>query len=271
MRGGREVMLRAGGVTALVVLASVAVAIGGSREAEALPPKSLRAETPLPTPPPGAVEPMLPPPLSIPTPREEPRPPAKAQDEGSGCGRSFHTPFEGRLARRAAYRGGKPKAFMYCPSWSGFGTVRGHRFHGGVDVSAPTGTAVRAATAGTLSYAHDPGGYGLFARLRFPHPKRDKSGACEGSSEVEIVYAHLAEGSQKGTKTSRQVHAGEVIGHVGCTGNARGMCSPSPESHLHVTVQRADGDRRKLDPVAFFGWAVGDGERGAEWTSCGAR
>ena len=268
-------MRRAGALLLGLVVIGAAVALLGSREAEATPPKAIRIETPQPTAgPPVPVPTMTPPPLSLPAPREDatpaPPPPA-AHDEGTGCGRSFHPPFDGRLARRAAYRGGKPKAFMFCPSWSGFGTVRGHRFHGGIDVAAATGTAVRAATAGTLSYAHDPGGYGLFARLRFAHPKRARDGSCDGAGEVEIVYAHLAEGSQKGTKPSRQVRAGDVIGHVGCTGNARGMCSPSPESHLHVTVQRADGDRRKLDPIAFFGWSVGDGERGNEWSACGAR
>ena len=246
MRGRHGQVLRAGALLLGLVVVGAAVAMIGSRDAEATPPKSLRVETPLPTPPPGSPgDPMpTPPPLSAPAPREETHAPPPSRDEGTACGRTFHPPFDGHLARRAAYRGARPKAFMYCPSWSGFGTVRGgHRFHGGVDVAAPTGTAVRAATSGTLTYAHDPGGYGLFARVRFAHPKRSQ-GTCEGTMDVEILYAHLAEGSQKGAKTPRQVRAGDVIGHVGCTGNARGMCSPSPESHLHVTVQRADGDRR---------------------------
>jgi murein DD-endopeptidase MepM/ murein hydrolase activator NlpD len=279
-------MERVGGALLGIVSFAALVAMAGARVAGATPPKSLRGEmpmatpppgtpsavVPLPTPPPGAAPTPTAPPLSAPAPRTEHHEPARtSHDEGTGCGRSFHTPFDGRLALRGAYRGGKPHAFMFCPSWSSFGTVRaGHRFHGGIDVSAPSGTAVRAAGPGTLSYAHDPGGYGLFARLRFAHPKKQKDGTCGGSGEVEIIYAHLAEGSQKGTTGSRQVRAGEVIGHVGCTGNAKGMCSPSPESHLHVTVQRVD-DRKKLDPIAFLGWNVGESDRDVSFSACGVR
>lgn len=208
------------------------------------------------------------PPLAATAPKHRPR------DEGSGCGKTFHTPFDGKLALRAAYRTARPKVYQFCPSWSGFGNVRGgHKNHGGIDISAPTGTAVRAGVDGQLTYARDPGGYGTFARVRFAHPKRAKDGTCGGAGEVEIIYAHLQPEGIKVGAPPRHVRVGEIIGKVGCSGNAKGMCSPSPESHLHVTVQRTEGGKSRLDPVAFLGWNVhkpDDSERAGDVISCGS-
>lgn len=89
---------------------------------------------------------------------------------------------------------------------------------------------------------------------------------------MEIIYAHLQEDSGKVSAPARHVRAGEIIGKVGCTGNTKGMCSPSPESHLHVTVQRTDGARARINPPAFLGWHVRtpeDGDKAADWAACG--
>ncbi len=237
--------------------------------AEATPPKALRAHDAV------AAESTSasPAPPSIPLSRVvATTAPRRNPDEGSGCGRSFHPPIDGKLALRGAYRTPKPKTFKFCPSWSGFGHVRG-RFHGGIDVSAPTGTPVRAGTDGTLTYGNDPHGFGKFARVRFEHPKRSRDGTCHGSAELEIIYAHLREDSVKLGAPPRPVRAGEVVGKVGCTGNAKGMCSPSPESHVHVTVQRPDA-RGRLDPLAFFGWPVhkpDESDKADDWSSCNGR
>ncbi len=218
--------------------------------------------------------PLLPPapPLAATAPR--PAPPARAHDDGGGCGRNFHTPFEGRLALRSAYRTAEPKVYQFCPSWSGFGKVRGHRNHGGVDISAKTGTPVRAGVDGELVYLRDPHGYGSYARIRFSHPRRTRDGGCGPAGEAYLIYAHLLPESVKVGAPPRHVRVGEIIGKVGCSGNARGMCSPSPESHLHVTVQRADGARERVEPVSFLGWSVHSpeaAERGDELLACNAR
>ncbi len=192
-----------------------------------------------------------------------------AQDHApAACGRHFLSPFDGGLHLRAAYRSGDGPVH-FCPHWSTFGPVRGgHRNHWGVDLASPTGTSVRAATDGVVSYAREANGYGLHARLKFSAPIRSKSGSCGASEEIEIIYAHLVDDGKTETGT-RSVRAGEVIGRVGCTGNARGMCSPSPESHLHVTVQKAR-NRAKLDPGPFLGWTVHTpSDHPAEWTPCG--
>lgn len=200
-----------------------------------------------------------------------PRAQAPHANAPTACGKHFLSPFEGGLSFRSAYRsGGGP--VNYCPQWSTFGPVRGgHRNHWGVDISSPTGTSVRAGTDGVVSYAREPGGYGLYARLRFTASVRGKSGSCNvHPEEIEIIYAHLIDDGKTSTQT-RTVRAGEVIGRVGCTGNAKGMCSPSPESHLHVTVQKTK-NRAKLDPGTFLGWSIHTpAEHPADWGVCGRK
>jgi murein DD-endopeptidase MepM/ murein hydrolase activator NlpD len=199
------------------------------------------------------------------------RPHAVHVAEGASCGRRLGAPFDGHLVLRSAYRGAKPGVFQFCPQWSAFGNVRGVRNHGGIDISAPTGTPVRAATDGTLTYGRDPGGYGLFARVKFSTPVRGRDGSCGKPEEHEILYAHLLDDTPRVHFGPRPVRAGEIVGRVGCTGNAKGMCSPSPESHLHVTVERPRKRRARVDPPSFLGWNVGmprESERPSEWGSC---
>jgi len=171
----------------------------------------------------------------------------------------FVLPFEGPLHFRSAYRAPRAAAaYRSCPSWSTFGTVRsGSRFHGGVDISAPTGTPLRAAADGILTYARDPGGYGLFARIDIDVPKRSDDGTCTSqTTTVQVIYGHLLDDDRRLNMAPKTVRAGDLIGRVGCSGNARGMCSPSPESHVHITVQHAHGNKTKLEPTAFLGWNV---------------
>lgn len=182
----------------------------------------------------------------------------------------FLTPFDGRLVLRSAYRSASSE-FRFCPRYSGFGPVRAGRFHGGVDLSATTGTPLRAAVDGSLSYARDPDGYGLYARLAFVEPRRKAPNQCEGFEEFELVYGHLIDDDPDLDLAPRAVRAGEFIGRVGCSGNARGMCSPSPESHVHVTLRKAG--RTKLEPLSALGWSVitpSNEDRPAGWAGCHA-
>lgn len=279
---------------ALSLLAMASVAAASPPEpAPIAPSPSPQAPAPLPLPPLAAAVPA--PPLAQASPRptvtvKPARPAASLRvgrmatshphghghsnaGDGAFCGRTLHSPFDGPLMLRTAYRGAAKGAFQFCPQWSSFGPVRGaHRNHWGIDIAAPTGTQVRAATDGTLSYGRDPGGYGLFARLRYQQPRRGKDGTCGGGEEVEIIYAHLVDDNGKLSMSARPVRAGEVIGRVGCTGNAKGMCSPSPESHLHVTVQKTAGARVRLDPATVLGWhVITPREEGkpADWGVCG--
>jgi len=89
--------------------------------------------------------------------------------------------------------------------------------HGGVDISAPTGSTVRAAAAGTVSIAGTAVGsetYGTFIRL-------------EHAGEYRTVYAHL---SALAVAQRESVAKGQVIGYVGSTGKSSGP-------HLHFEVR----------------------------------
>lgn len=221
------------------------------------------------TPNPVVAQPMpAPVPLIIPTPHNPT--PQPGPHPLPRCASSWVPPIEGALHFRTSYRGPSKGTFKHCPKWSSFGVSRGHRFHGGVDISAPTGTPVHAASDGTLSYSRDPGGYGLYAKVKF-HPRVEKSGAatCSDTDEHEIIYAHLIDDNRKLSMAPRPVRAGEVIGRVGCTGNAKGMCSPSPESHVHVTINRLPkGKKQPVDPMLVTGWHITTPGEQPNETSC---
>ncbi|HYF73563.1 MAG TPA: peptidoglycan DD-metalloendopeptidase family protein [Nocardioides sp.] len=97
--------------------------------------------------------------------------------------------------------------------------------HTGLDFAAPTGTPVRAATAGTVTFAGSAGAYGN--KIEITHP-----------DGTETWYAHL---SRFDVRVGSQVGTGALIGAVGATGNVTG-------SHLHFEV-RPGGDS-PVDPEA---------------------
>ncbi len=101
---------------------------------------------------------------------------------------------------------------------SGFSTGRFHpilqhmRAHQGVDMAAPSGTRIKAASDGVIDFIGVKGGYGNVIILKH-------------ANNISTVYGHMSrfgEGLHKGNK----VEQGEVIGYVGMTGLATGP-------HLH--------------------------------------
>ncbi|HZK73879.1 MAG TPA: M23 family metallopeptidase [Clostridia bacterium] len=103
---------------------------------------------------------------------------------------------------------------------------RSHHVHTGVDLGAPTGTPVRAATGGTASVGFDPTDCGLYVAVAL-------------NSHVRLLYCHL---SRAAVVDTEQVVTGQLIGEVGSSGLATG-------SHLHFEVQV---DRRAVDPVLWL-------------------
>ena len=103
-------------------------------------------------------------------------------------------------------------------------------YHGGTDIAAPQGTPILAAADGTVTIANgiDPwgGGYGY-------HVKIDHGGG------METLYAHC---SAIAATAAQQVRQGEVIGHVGSTGNSTG-------NHLHFEVRVAG---QQMDAMKYF-------------------
>jgi murein DD-endopeptidase MepM/ murein hydrolase activator NlpD len=86
--------------------------------------------------------------------------------------------------------------------------------HMGVDISAPTGTPVRATADGTIVFAQVESGYGKLIRV-------------DHGNGVQTYYAHL---SKFYVNVGQDVHRGEIIGAVGTTGR---VTAP----HLHYEVR----------------------------------
>ena len=88
-------------------------------------------------------------------------------------------------------------------------TIRAHK---GVDYAAPTGTIIKAAGDGRVSFVGTQGGYGRVVIL-------------EHGGGISTLYAHMSQFA-KGLRTGQRVAQGQTIGYVGSTGAATGP-------HLH--------------------------------------
>jgi murein DD-endopeptidase MepM/ murein hydrolase activator NlpD len=107
---------------------------------------------------------------------------------------------------------------------SGFGWRWG-RMHEGIDISAPTGTAVRAAASGSVVFAGWMGGYGQLVLI-------------DHGNGLATAYAHLSSIWIGGGSVSQ----GQGVGAVGCTGSCTGP-------HLHFEV-RVNGSA--VDPMGYL-------------------
>ena len=105
----------------------------------------------------------------------------------------------------------------------GLGARRAHK---GIDLSAPTGTPIRASADGVVEKAEWFGGYGLFVGL-------DHGGG------METRYGHM---SRVAVAEGQQVRKGDIIGYVGSTGRSTGP-------HLHYEV-RVSGEA--VNPLPYM-------------------
>jgi len=87
-------------------------------------------------------------------------------------------------------------------------------YHTGVDISAPTGTPVKAAADGVVSYAQYFGGYGRLVIVTH-------------NSGIETYYAHL---SKFDVIAGQEIRQSELVGRVGSSGR---VTAP----HLHYEVR----------------------------------
>jgi len=90
----------------------------------------------------------------------------------------------------------------------------GFAFHAGVDISAPTGTPVKAAADGVVIHTEYWGAYG-------------RTVVVDHGRNVQTYYAHL---SRFSVIAGQEVHRGDIVGLSGASGRAT-----SP--HLHYEVR----------------------------------
>ena len=102
---------------------------------------------------------------------------------------------------------------------SGFNPKRFHpilkkpRPHNGTDFGAPTGTSIRSAADGKVTYARNNGGHGKFVKIKHGYG-------------YETSYSHL---SKILVRVGKRVKQGTIIGKVGSTGMSTGP-------HLHYQM-----------------------------------
>jgi murein DD-endopeptidase MepM/ murein hydrolase activator NlpD len=120
--------------------------------------------------------------------------------------------------------------------WSGFGAERdgGRREHRGVDIFAPRGTPVLAATDGFITRVETTrrGGNVIWMQPLF--------------GNMRVYYAHLDE---QWVTPGDFVVEGEPLGAIGNTGNAR---TTPPHLHFGVYVRRPGVRGGARDPAEFL-------------------
>ena len=114
---------------------------------------------------------------------------------------------------------------------SGFGyrvhPILGYgRFHSGVDISAPTGTPIRATAAGRVVNASYYGGYGLAVVI-------------DHGNGLQTLYGHC---SAVAVGPGAFVKKGQLVSYVGSTGMSTG-----PHCHYEVSVNGT-----QVDPLPYM-------------------
>jgi murein DD-endopeptidase MepM/ murein hydrolase activator NlpD len=120
-----------------------------------------------------------------------------------------------------------------------FNEKRGERRHDTLDIPAPRGTPVLAATDGRVLrlFTSERGGLMIYT--------------ADSTERFVLMYAHL-DGYADGVSDSSRLRRGQVIGYVGTTGNA-----PPNVPHLHFAIARSSNVRRwwegtPVDPLPLL-------------------
>lgn len=111
---------------------------------------------------------------------------------------------------------------------SGYGPRRG-KTHGGIDIAAPTGTAIRAVTDAIVTEVGPASGFGLWIRLTHP-------------DGTVTVYGHM---HTIDVDKGAAVAAGQQIATVGSRGRSTGP-------HLHFEVWPGGDRAQRVDPQPWL-------------------
>jgi hypothetical protein len=106
--------------------------------------------------------------------------------------------------------------------------VRNMQPHSGIDLQMPEGTTLRSVADGVVDRVYD--GTGLIGKglsVKFPDGTR-------------AIYGHMNEVK---ARVGDQIHAGDIVGLSGNTGNSTGP-------HLHFGLKDADGSALDPTPIA---------------------
>jgi murein DD-endopeptidase MepM/ murein hydrolase activator NlpD len=124
-------------------------------------------------------------------------------------------------------------AFGFGGDSARFGSPRGDHVHQGQDVTAAEGTPLVSVSSGTVYWrAYQASAAGNYVVIR----------SGEG---YDYVYMHLREGAL--VSAGDHVDAGELIGHVGSTGDASG-----PHLHFEVWDGHWQSGGHPIDPLPFL-------------------
>lgn len=152
-------------------------------------------------------------------------------------GESFHFIVSGRLTPTENYffldsgmKSPLPEGVLTSPYGMRISPISGtEKFHSGIDLAAPEGTAVYACLGGTVLVAAADETYGNYIILQH-------------SGGMQSVYAHLSQYAEGMKEKGRFVAAGDVIGYVGTTGASTGP-------HLHFEIRTGNGT---TDPASLL-------------------
>lgn len=145
-----------------------------------------------------------------------------------------------------------------------FGMTRkgGAKGHQGIDLAAQPGTPLRAVANGKVytneKLAKSDYGNTILLEVGVDDLPDDLAELCQklnpGQKTIGFFYAHLA---TFGVPHGATVHAGDIIGKSGCSGNASNMTTIPKGAHLHFEVRqkaqmRCAGLSNRLDPLLFI-------------------
>ncbi len=110
---------------------------------------------------------------------------------------------------------------------SSYGPKTGGLYNDGINIAAPRGTPVKAASSGTVAYVGEMRSYGNLVLIRH-------------TNGMVTAYAHM---NTVSVKSGMKVSQGQVIGAVGSTGTVM-------NAQLHFEVRRG---KNTLDPKEYLG------------------